>query len=245
MNSKRNLTQLSTRWLATLVVSLVAYGWLQPLANRRFGCNLPSLNSLLSLQQQGTSNETFEETVGKPSGSPGGLETDAQVSVPTTSDPRLPPALQLNDHGKALGTQKSEPSAGSAHLLHGLLQEKSRDEYVSPAGLRYTRGSEEGHRLKHLEKHLADQPDRPGRHGVFYGDLPQVLRWLDEAYTRACMGAKGTRSHEEAGRTVYEVTFAKPLGYIGGRDGKRQNNPDSRRLRLVVDGDFVITAFPF
>lgn len=75
--------------------------------------------------------------------------------------------------------------------------------------------------------------------------MPQVLRWIDEAYTLAKQGAKGTRRTEEDGRTVYEASFSKPIGYIGGREGRAANHPDCRRLRLVVEGTKVITAFPF
>jgi hypothetical protein len=72
-----------------------------------------------------------------------------------------------------------------------------------------------------------------------------VLRLLDEAFERASSGAKGTSKRDEDGRTVYEVTFGKPIGYIGGRDGARQKNPDAKRLRMVVDDNRLITAFPF
>lgn len=147
--------------------------------------------------------------------------------------------------GNSSSSKTDKAEASDDDLLYGLLKLTGRDEYVSPAGLRYTRGSEEGHRLKHLERHLEDQPDRPGKHGVFDGDMPQVLRWLDEAYTRGKSGAKGTSKHEEDGRLVYEVSFGKPIGFIGGRDGARQKNPDAKRLRMVVDGDRLITAFPF
>jgi hypothetical protein len=129
--------------------------------------------------------------------------------------------------------------------LYGILRETAADDYLSPAGLRYTRGSAEGHRLKHIERHLVDDPGRPGKHGVFDGDMPQVIRWIDEAYGLAKRGARGTRKSEEDGRIVYEASFSKPIGYVGGRDGRRDNNPDARRLRLVVEGNKVITAFPF
>ncbi len=142
-------------------------------------------------------------------------------------------------------TASDATNDANSNLLYGLLKDAGREVYVSPVGLRYTRGSEEGHRLKHIEKHLKDIPDRPGKHGVFVGDMAQVLRWIDDAFTRGKQGAKGVRKREEDGRTVYEVPYTKPIGYIGGRDGKRDNNPDAKRLRLVVDGEQVITAFPF
>jgi len=130
-------------------------------------------------------------------------------------------------------------------LLYGLLKETRPGEFVSPAGLRYTRGSQEGHRLDHLARHLEDQPDRPGRHGVFQGDMQQVLRWLDEAQGRANRGMSGTSKRQEDGRTIVEVTFASAIGFVGGRDGQRQGHPTTKRLRMVLDSDRVITAFPF
>ena len=51
--------------------------------------------------------------------------------------------------------------------------------------------------------------------------------------------------HDEDRRTVIEADFDTPIGYIGGRDGKRDNHLPARRLRLVVDDTDVITAFPF
>jgi hypothetical protein len=140
---------------------------------------------------------------------------------------------------------QSSQSAADKSLLYGLLRDMGREDYVSPAGLHYTRGSEEGHRLKHLERHLRDQPDRPGNHGVFNGDISLVLRWIDEAYLRAKRKAKGTTGREEDGRTIYEVNFAQQIGYIGGREGARRNHPEAKRLRMVLEGNRVITAFPF
>ena len=156
---------------------------------------------------------------------------------------QLPSLSSLQQHEPAI--PHSSNAATDASLRYGLLRETASDDFISPGGLRYTRGSAEGHRLKHLERHLQDDPDRPGKHGVFNGDMPQVLRWLDEAYTLAKRGGNGTKKNEEDGRTVYEVGFPEPVGYIGGREGRRDNHPDARHIRLVVDGNKVITAFPF
>ncbi len=168
----------------------------------------------------------------------------ATKKPPTEKTPAEKSPSSGSNTSKTSGPKESRPDA-SEDLLYGLLKDTGREVYVSPAGLRYTRGSEEGHRLKHLEKHLKDIPDRPGKHGVFDGDMAQTLRWIDDAYTRGKQGAKGVRKRDEDGRTVYEVPFTKTIGFIGGRDGKRDNNPDAKRLRLIVDGDQVITAFPF
>jgi hypothetical protein len=133
----------------------------------------------------------------------------------------------------------------AADLLHGLLKPLGREQYLSPAGLRYTRGSEEGHRLKHLARHLEDQPERPGKHGVFEGSMAEFLQVIDDGYRRAQAGERGTRRRDESGRVVWEIDFSDRIGFVGGREGGRQGRPPARRLRLVVDQDRVITAFPF
>ncbi len=175
-----------------------------------------------------------------PASSAAESETTAKKSAASKTEPPKSASSGSASSGSSAGVNVAD-----GDFLYGLLKDVGREVYISPTGLRYTRGSEEGHRLKHIEKHLKDIPDRPGKHGVFDGDMAQVLRWIDDAYTRGKQGAKGVRKREEDGRTVYEAPFTKPIGYIGGRDGKRDNNPDAKRLRLVVDGDQVITAFPF
>ena len=75
--------------------------------------------------------------------------------------------------------------------------------------------------------------------------MAQVLKWIDEAYVRGKQGAKGVRSSEEDGRTVYEVPFSKAIGYVGGRDGGKMRHPPAKQIRLVVQGKSFITAFPF
>ena len=137
-------------------------------------------------------------------------------------------------------------SAGDGSTLHyGLLRQTAPEEYLSPAGVRYSPGSAEGHRLAHLQRHLQDAPDRPGKHGVFAGDLPQVLQWIDEAYLMAQRKAAGSELRREQQRTIYEATFAQPIGFVGGRDGARDRHPKAYRLRLVLEDEQFITAFPF
>ncbi|QDV71276.1 hypothetical protein Poly24_50110 [Rosistilla carotiformis] len=134
---------------------------------------------------------------------------------------------------------KSDPS-----LKYGILKSIGRDTYMSPAGLRYTPGSQEGHRLKHLERHTADQPSRPGKHGVFDGGMEKTLLVLDQAYEKGTKGGHGTTKTQDDGRTIYTVDMGKRIGYIGGRDGNRMRKPMARRVRIVLDGDRVITAYP-
>ena len=203
----------------------------------------PTLPSNSILKKAG-SNAGTSSTAG--TNSTANKSTGSKAEPPKSStQPTVPPKTDSSKTSPPKSTSSEGTNAADSNLLYGLLKDAGREVYISPAGLRYTRGSEEGHRLMHLEKHLKDIPDRPGKHGVFDGDMAQVLRWIDDAFTRGKQGAKGVRKRDEDSRTVYEVPFTKRIGYVGGRDGKRDNNPDAKRLRLVVDGDQVITAFPF
>ena len=89
------------------------------------------------------------------------------------------------DSNSVIGTAESDPNADSGELLHGILQEVSPRRFLSPEGLMYTPGSSEGHRLKHLERHVKDSPSRPQSHGVFDGGMPGALSTIDRAYQRA------------------------------------------------------------
>ncbi|MCA9133638.1 MAG: hypothetical protein KDA45_10805 [Planctomycetales bacterium] len=209
------LAQRPTRWAIAVGAILLAYSLLQPQLEQQFGAKLPSLGTA---QPAGTVQ------------TPDARSFDAPVApgIDGATDGNTTPEL-----------------AAEGWLATGILTEVAADDYLSAAGLRYARGSQEGHRLKHLERHLRDDPQRPGRHGVFFGDLGQALRWIDDVYIRGRSGAEGTLQRDEGERTVYEASFPQPVGYIGGRDGKRSQNPEARRIRLVTDGNRFITAFPF
>jgi hypothetical protein len=128
-------------------------------------------------------------------------------------------------------------------LLYGLLQQIGPDRYLSPEGLQYTPGSAEGHRLEHLRRHVEDQPGRPGSHGVFDGGMEGALKTIDRAYQRAKQDVRTTKRTDQ-GRTIYTVDMGGRVGFVGGRDGGRRRNPMARRVRLVLDGTKVITAYP-
>ncbi len=213
--------QLQTKWALLVVAMLLAYGTLQPLASARLGWKLPSLVSLIG---QGDSK----------------LAPESQGSVAATST-----ASMDEERTESPSHPSTSVSASETVGTFGYLQKIGEADYLSPAGLRYGRGSQEGHRLKHLARHLEDQPDRPGSHGVFLGDMNQVLIWLDDAYQRAKGGARGTSQRNELERTVYEAEFAEPIGFVGGQQGRRNGNPEASSIRLVTEGKRVITAFPF
>ncbi len=238
--------QLPTKWLLAFIGVLLAYGLAQPTLNARLGWNLPSVAGLLG---------DGDETKAKPLGTQTQVDSEVGqwIEQPAEdSNHQLPEKTVTGKTASQSDTTVPESGpevdqASAVETVEDFLQESApgSEDFLSPGGLRYTRGSEEGHRLKHLSKHLEDQPTRPGKHGVFSGDLLQVLRWLDAGYERAQRGAKGTSKKTEDRRTVYEVTFDHAIGYVGGRDGKRAGNPTAKRIRMVVEGNRVITAFPF
>ncbi|MCA9007401.1 MAG: hypothetical protein KDA70_19170, partial [Planctomycetaceae bacterium] len=145
---------------------------------------------------------------------------------------RPPPA------GKSKGSQP-QPELGQLRDLGGKVWE-------SAAGLKYGPGSQEKHRLLHVMKHAEDEPDRPGKHGVFAGDgvRKNVLALIDEAYIKALAGGKNVVKKKEGTRVVYTVNMGRPVGYVGGRVGNQQGKPPAYKVRLVLEGTEVITAFP-
>jgi len=224
--NQANLVQLLRRippnWAIAIVGVVLGYWLGQPILNRTFGWNLPTIASMLGEPDKNRRVAPIDK------------EATREVTPTNNKETASPPAPK----------PATKPATKSSHYSD-FLTEVGPDKYKSPAGLFYTRGSEEGHRLKHLARHLEDQPNRPGSHGVFNGDLTQALEWIDEAYLKAKKGDRSARTRKEEESTVYEVTFEKSIGYIGGSDGKRRNNPPTKRIRIVVIGQNVITAFPF
>ena len=141
------------------------------------------------------------------------------------------------------GPPRAHEPASSASGL-GRLRASEGGTFISTAGLRYGPGSREGHRLKHVLLHTQDQPDRPGSHGVFYGGRATALAVVDEAYQIARQRGPPTRITRAGRRTIYTVDMGRPVGFVGGRTGKKQGHPVASHVRLVLDGRDVITAFP-
>lgn len=167
------------------------------------------------------------------------------LSLPTIGDISDTPTAK-QPGSKPSGETPSRPTVPKvdAGELSSVLTSTGRDTYRSNAGLRYTRGSKHGTRLAHVLSHARDDPDRVGQHGVFGDDDPAaVVRLIDEAYEQALTG-RDTRTKREGERTVYNVDLGRRVGYIGGQSGNRRNQPPAEHVRLVVEGDRLITAFP-
>lgn len=160
---------------------------------------------------------------------------------PSAAEPKRP-AASTKSRDIEIGPQKQSerPSQTASQYLETLDPQTFR----SPEGLVYGRGSEHGHRLKHLMAHAQDQPDRPGSHGVFDAtEAINVLKLIDEGYRLAKSG-KQTRTRREEGRTIYVVAMGRRIGYVGGESGARRGHPTATSLQLILDGDRFVTAYP-
>jgi len=241
------LRLIPAKWLVGMLVALVLYFFLQPKLNAWFGWNLPSIAAMAG-------NETPAKPASPKSASPKPAQpkvaqpkvaqpdlASTQAAEPKSTQPKVASTKPSGEPTKSPATAKTEQQDDSKYRI---LKPLGRDRYESPAGLIYAPGSEEGHRLSHIARHLEDQPDRPGSHGVFDGDMAAFLVAIDDAYKRARGHAKGTKSRLEDGMTVYEAPFDQTIGYLGGTEGARKKNPKLKKLRLVLRDRNLITAFP-
>ena len=244
------LRMIPTKWAIVLVALLIGYVLLQPRLNQWLGWNLPSVASLVGDEKPTTKKESkptkevvpTEKVSEKVTEKANGKVTE-KIFDKKTSDKKSETA-QTTTSKAANRTNDTGLKDSAEDKIHGILQDLGRNRFESPEGLVYGPGSEEGHRLKHIERHLEDQPSRPGSHGVFDGDMKEFLMAIDRAFVMANKGAKGSSKKEDDGAVVYEATFEKPIGFLGGTDGKRRKNPAVKKMRVVVRGKSVITAVP-
>ena len=244
---------------------VAAYALLQPGLNERYGLNLPAL-------RPDSGNETTVRADSDDGSAASATSGDYAADSPGRSQDlnghATPPQFNSGAHSgntqgqnrtgrapnksdQALQSDRQPPGNGgptvdpisSPALLHGLLKETAPQRYVSPAGLLYGPGSQEGHRLEHLRRHTVDDPGRPGSHGVFDGDMPGALQTIDHAFQRAKTGQR-TTTRQDDDRTIYTVDMGKRVGFVGGRDGARRNHPMARRVRIVLEGNRFITSYP-
>ncbi|EMI21594.1 hypothetical protein RMSM_01481 [Rhodopirellula maiorica SM1] len=173
-----------------IIVFVGVYSLIQPELNARFGWNLPQLRS----------NHAGEVAA-----------VDEPQPKPDRSDSKFAPA---SNSQTTSASESQFDSASESELKYGLLREVSEDRYLSPAGLQYTPGSAEGHRLEHLRRHTKDDPSRPGSHGVFDGDMEGALKTIDQAYVKAKQGTK-TPSVSMTGELSIPSISVAELGLSG------------------------------
>jgi hypothetical protein len=131
----------------------------------------------------------------------------------------------------------AEGTAEPADPQLGQLTDLGEGVLRSTAGLLYTPGSQEGHRLKHVLRHAADQPTRPGLHGVFDGDADDALAVIDQAYLLVKTRSPQVQSRQQGVRMVHEVDLRRKIGFVGGQEGRRRGNPPATHVRLVLEED--------
>jgi hypothetical protein len=241
------LRLIPAKWLVGMLVALVLYFFLQPKLNAWFGWNLPSIAAMAGNEtpaKPASSKPASSKPASSKPASPKAAQPElasTKSAQPKSAQPKTASPKPSAEPTKSPVTAKTQQQDDSKYRI---LKPLGRDRYESPAGLIYAPGSEEGHRLSHIARHLEDQPDRPGSHGVFDGDMAAFLVAIDDAYKRARGHAKGTKSRLEDGMTVYEAPFDQTIGYLGGTEGARKKNPKLKKLRLVLRDRNLITAFP-
>ena len=169
-------------------------------------------------------------------------QPDEDVENPVTETPSANPEvpLSVSDNEPVEDPAPSKRSAKPKDFL----AETSKDVFESPAGLIYRSGSADGHRLTHLMKHAQDAPNKPV-HGVFIGGRNEILALLDEVWKLSQeRGPPKVKTEKQRGRTVITANLNRKIGYVGGQTGKRKNHPACKKVRLVLEGKNVITAYP-
>ncbi|MCE2808886.1 MAG: hypothetical protein LW850_27775 [Planctomycetaceae bacterium] len=232
------LRLLPAKWLIGLLVAVVLYFFLQPRLNQWFGWNLPSIAAMAGNEAPKPSKKPAESKPIEPKPSA------SKTMEPKVTESKVTETKSTESKSTPSSRSTAGPKQADEDYKFRILKSIGRDRYESPAGLIYAPGSEEGHRLAHIARHLEDQPNRPGSHGVFDGDMASFLIAIDDAYKRARGHAKGTKSRVEDGMTVIEAPFDQTIGYLGGSEGARKKNPKLKKMRLVVRDRNLITAFP-
>ena len=213
--------------LAAIVV-LVIVALLKPRVDEWLGDDEQPQGNETAVVENDSTNDTGSESVESEldETAPADVQDDESVSDSTSE------------------SSSSDPESNSEDREPGELTEIRPRVFQSTAGLLYLPGSEEGHRLQHVMEHAEDEPERP-IHGVFEGDQAAILRNIDIAYQRVLDKKSGVHAEESRDRIAYTIDLRNRIGYVGGQVGKRNDYPECRYLKLVLeDGNEVITAFP-
>ena len=169
-------------------------------------------------------------------------QPNRQNDVANVDDSRYEAKLPSEFEVDAIGS--TETASSSATREKEFLEPLGNNRFRSPAGLIYGMGSGGEHRIDHVMRHARDDPGRPA-HGVFEGDRDSILQLLDEAYEMVKSRSKYVKSEPSRGNTAYTISMGREVGYDGGQKGKRNNHRSLKSIRLVLDENRVITAYPY
>ena len=177
-------------------------------------------------------------------GGSGSKVTPANLPKPattTSTQPGQPPTTTKTTPPKT-GTPRpnsTTPPAQPEKPKLGVLKPAGRDRYESTAGLVYSQ-----YRIDHVMEHSRDNPDKPS-HGVFEGTKDEILALIDEAYELAKKkGPPQVVIEDEGDRTTYTVNLNRKIGHGGGQSGARRRNPPLKMVKIVLEGETVVTAYP-
>ena len=225
MESKSKSTTESPRqwltWRKVVCIGLLllaaGYIYFRPALEKQFGISLPALTDERADNGDSGGDRTADS---------GNRANDNRNS-------------STSDRSTGTGTSSLDDPSNDFQL-----QDIGRGQKKSPAGLVYGMGPGGEHRIAHIMRHGKDDPNRPV-HGVFDGDQNEVLQLIDDAYELIKSKSKKVQSEREGDRMEYSISMDRRIGYIGGQKGKRTKYPASDRLRLILEDDRVITAYPY
>ena len=203
-----------------IVLLIVGYKYSRPQLERWFQRDLPSL----------TSEDDRQNGSNAPS-------TTANGDADLRYDAKLP---ESSSSGQA---RSSSNNSSGKNQSDDFLREVGKNRFESPAGLLYTMGPRREHRIDHVLRHGRDMPQRPV-HSVFEGSRNDILAVIDEAYSLVESNSSRVRSSNSRGNDEYTVQMQRKVGYEGGQKGKRKGYPALKNIKLILDGNRVITAYP-
>lgn len=177
-----------------------------------------------------------------PSGGRNPGEPKPKTAPPPATDPGKVAAVNKtsNPPVKTNGKPASPPS--ELPKL-GVLTPIGDKAFRSTAGLIYRQERSE-HRIDHVMQHSRDNASKPV-HGVYTGTREEILSWIDEAYMIAQKrGPPQVIKEDQGDRITITVNLNRKIGYMGGENGARRGHPPLKMIKLVLEDQDVITAYP-
>ena len=146
---------------------------------------------------------------------------------------------------KSTGDQTNDSRTTPLKPAGPFLKSSSGKNLKSPAGLIYGMGGGGEHRTDHVLRHAKDDTSRP-LHGVFNAKGDEVFKLIDEAYGLVKSKSKQVKSENSRGNMAHVIDMKRKIGFKGGQNGKRANNPALYKIKLILaDSNRVITAYPY
>jgi hypothetical protein len=247
---------LKPKWIVAACLLLVVYLLLRPWLVERFGLDLPGFtdsepkveapasDSATTAQQKREKNRPIEVPVIPEQSEPVmGEESEATESISREGTPAPVPTVKNTTNATSPTLKATRPSttppAQPDKPSLGVLQPAGRDRFVSTSGLVYSQ-----YRIDHVMEHSRDNPDKPS-HGVFEGTRDEILALIDEAYQLAQKrGPPQVVIEDQGDRTTYTVNLNRKIGHGGGQSGARRRHPPLKMIKIVLEEDEVITAYP-